>query len=101
MTIDEARAKAHQQYDDCMFCPGCSKLLTGLHMGSRCYTNWIERKAQQVLENSKKSHDRSSKIQRKVMTGGSEKTIIIGLAIAVIIGIGIVCLMDALRNKLK
>ena len=21
MTIDEARAKAHQQYDDCMFCP--------------------------------------------------------------------------------
>lgn len=85
MTIDEARAKAHQQYDDCMFCPGCSKLLTGLHMGSRCYTNWIERKAQQVLENSKKS----------------EEPIIIGLAIAVIIGIGIVCLMDALRNKLK
>ena len=33
MTIDEARAKAHQQYDDCMFCPGCSRLLTGLHMG--------------------------------------------------------------------
>lgn len=56
MTIDEARAKAHQQYDDCMFCLGCSKLLTGLHMGSRCYTNWIERKAQQILENSKKSH---------------------------------------------
>lgn len=80
MTIDEARAKAHQQYDDCMFCPGCSKLLTGLHMGSRCYTNWIE---------------------RKVMTGGSDEPIIIGLAIAVIIGIGIVCLMDALKNKLK
>lgn len=90
MTIDEARAKAHQQYDDCMFCPGCSKLLTGLHMGSRCYTNWIERKAQQILENS-----------RKVMTGGSDEPIIIGLAIAVIIGIGIVCLMDALKNKLK
>ena len=86
MTIDEARAKAHQQYDDCMFCPGCSKLLTGLHMESRCYTNWIERKAQQILENSKKSH---------------EPTIIIGLAIAVIIGIGIVYLMDALENKLK
>ena len=77
-----------------MFCPGCSKLLTGLHMGSRCYTNWIERKAQQILENSKK-------IRRKVMTGGSEEPIIIGLAIAVIIGIGIVCLMDALKNKLK
>lgn len=58
MTIDEARAKAHQQYDDCMFCPGCSKLLTGLHMESRCYTNWIEKKAQQILKNSKKSHDR-------------------------------------------
>lgn len=69
MTIDEARA--HQQYDDCMF---CSKLLTGLHTGSRCYTNWIE---------------------RKVMTGGSDEPIIIGLAI--IIGIGIVCL----KNKLK
>nr|UVX87326.1 MAG: hypothetical protein [Bacteriophage sp.] len=40
-----------------MFCPGCSKLLTGLHMGSRCYTNWIERKAQQILENSKKSEE--------------------------------------------
>ena len=75
-----------------MFCPGCSKLLTGLHMGSRCYTNWIERKAQQILENSKK-------IRRK--TGGSDEPIIIGLAIAVIIGIGIVCLMDALKNKLK
>lgn len=35
------------------------------------------------------------------MTGGSEETIIIGLVIAVVIGIGIVCLMDALRNKLK
>lgn len=58
MTIDEAGAKAHQQYDDCMFCPGCSKLLTGLLMGSWCYTNWIERKAQPILENSKKSHDR-------------------------------------------
>ncbi len=58
MTIDEARAKAHQQYDDCMFCPGCSKLLTGLHLGSQCYTNWIEKKAQQILENSKKRHDR-------------------------------------------
>ena len=78
-----------------MFCPGCSKLLTGLRMGSRCYTNWIERKAQQILENSKK-------IRRKVMTGGSdEPIIIIGLAIAVIVGIGIVCLMDALKNKLK
>ena len=65
MTINEARAKAHQQYDDCMFCPG------------------------------------SSKIRRKVMTGGSDEPIIIGLAIAVIIGIGIVCLMDALKNKLK
>lgn len=90
MTIDEARAKAHQQYDDCMFCPGCSKLLTGLHMRSQCYTNWM-----------RKRHNRSPKIRRKDMTGGSEEPIIIGLAIAVIIGIGIVCLMDALRNKLK
>lgn len=30
-----------------------------------------------------------------------QEPIIIGLAIAVIIGIGIVCLMDALKNKLK
>lgn len=50
MTIDEA--KAHQQYDGCVFCPGCSKLLTGLHMGSRCYTNWIERKSQKFEEKS-------------------------------------------------
>lgn len=41
------------------------------------------------------------KTRRKVMTGGSDEPIIIGLAIAVIIGIGIVCLMDALKNKLK
>lgn len=58
MTIDEARAKAHQQYDDCMFCPRCSKLLTGLHMNSKCYLDWIEKKAQQILEKSKKRPDR-------------------------------------------
>lgn len=59
MTIDEARAKAHQQYDDCMFCPGCSKLLTGLHMSSKCYFDWIEKKAQQILKNSKNNGHRS------------------------------------------
>lgn len=46
-------------------------------------------------------HNRSSKIRRKDVAGGSEEPTIIGLAIAVVIGIGIVCLMDALRNKLK
>lgn len=35
------------------------------------------------------------------MSGGNEEPTIIGLAIAVIIGIGVVCLMDALKNKLK
>jgi len=35
------------------------------------------------------------------MAGGNEEPIIIGLAIAVIVGIGIVCLIDALKNKLK
>lgn len=35
------------------------------------------------------------------MAGENEEPIIIGLAIAVIIGIGIVCLIDALENKLK
>lgn len=59
MTIDEARAKAHQQFDDCIFCPGCLERLTGLHMGSRCYTNWIEKKAQQILEKSKNDGHRS------------------------------------------
>lgn len=90
MTIDEARAKAHQQYDDCMFCPGCSKLLTGLHLGEPVLHQLDREKAQQILEN-----------RRKVMAGESEEPIIIGLVIAVVIGIGIVCLMDALRNKLK
>lgn len=55
MTIDEA----HQQYDDCIFCPGCSGFLTGLHMNSKCYLDWIERKAQQILKNSKKDERRS------------------------------------------
>lgn len=90
MTIDEARAKAHQQYDDCMFCPGCSKLLTGLHMGAGATPTGLRER-----------HNRSSKIRRKDMAGGNEDPIIIGLAIAVIIGIGIVRLIDALRNKLK
>lgn len=58
MTIDEARAKAHQQYDDCMFCPGCSKLLDVSHMNSKCYLDCIEKKAQQILEKSKKRRDR-------------------------------------------
>lgn len=35
------------------------------------------------------------------MAGGSEEPIIIGMAIAIVVGIGIVCLMDALKNKLK
>lgn len=59
MTIGEARAKAHQQYDDCMFCPGCSKLLAGLHMESRCCTNWIEKKAQKLEEKTGAYHHRA------------------------------------------
>lgn len=53
MTINEARAKAHQQFDDCIFCPGCSGILTDPHKDSKCYANWIEKKAQQILEKSK------------------------------------------------
>ena len=59
MTIDEARAKAHQQFDDCMFCPGCSELLTGTHLGSQCYLDWIEKKTQQILKKSKNNGHRS------------------------------------------
>ena len=58
MTIYEARAKAHQQYDYCVFCPRCSELLTGTHLGSQCYLDWIEKKAQQILKKSKERHDR-------------------------------------------
>lgn len=57
--------------------------------------------ASATLTGSRKRHNRSSKNRRKVVTGGSEEPVIIGLVIAVVIGIGIVCLMDALRNKLK
>ena len=35
------------------------------------------------------------------MAGGSEEPIIIGLTIAVVIGIGIVCLIKKKKNKLK
>ena len=45
----------------------------------------------------RKRHSRSSEIRRKDPAGGSEEPIIIGLAIAVVNEIGIVCL----RNKLK
>ena len=41
-----------------IFCPGCSRILTGLHMDSKCYFDWIEKKAQQILKNSKKRHVR-------------------------------------------
>lgn len=40
-------------------------------------------------------------LDRKFEEKSWQEPIIIGLAIAVIIGIGIVCLMDALKNKLK
>lgn len=59
MTIEDARAKAHLYYDDCIFCPGCSGIMSGLHMNSSCYLNWIEKKAQQILKNSKKDERRS------------------------------------------
>jgi hypothetical protein len=59
MTIEDARANAHLYYDDCIFCPGCSGFLTGLHMNSKCYLDWIEKKAQQILESSKKNEHRS------------------------------------------
>lgn len=54
MTIEDARANAHLYYDDCIFCPGCLGFLTGPHMNSKCYPDWTEKKAQQILENSKK-----------------------------------------------
>ena len=58
MTIEDARAKAHLDYDDCIFCPGCSGFLSGYHMNSKCYLGWIEKKAQQILKNSKKDERR-------------------------------------------
>lgn len=88
MTIDEARA--HQQYDDCMFCPGCSRLLTGLHMGSQCYTNWIEKKAQQILKNSKKD-------ERRVLIG----VVLTSLAGAAIFYIAFLVAVDEVRKNIK
>lgn len=35
------------------------------------------------------------------MTLGSEEAVAVGMAIVVIIGIGIVCVYDALRERLK
>lgn len=60
MTIDEARAKAHQQYDDCMFLPGMLEAPDWAPHERVCATlNWIEKKAQQILKNSKKNARRS------------------------------------------
>lgn len=104
MTIDEARAKAHQQYDDCMFCPGCSKLLTGLHQLDRKMS--VEVRVLTSLAGAAIFYITflvAVDEIRKDMAEENEEpiVIIIGLAITVIIGIGIVCLMDALKNKLK
>lgn len=90
MTIDEARA--HQQYDDCMFCPGCSKLLTGLHGGSRCYTNWIEKKAQQILKNR-----RMMDIEVKVLIG----VVLTSLAGAAVFYITFLIAVDEVRKDIK
>lgn len=54
--MEDARANAHLYYDDCIFCPG---FLSGHHMNSKCYLGWIEKKAQQILKNSKKDERRS------------------------------------------
>ena len=49
-----------------------------------------------AVDEVRKGHKAQKTWQEK-----NEEPIIIGLAIAVIIGTGIVCLIDALKNKLK
>lgn len=56
---------------------------------------------EQVLHQLDREEGTTNPQKLEEKSGGSDEPIIIGLAIAVIIGIGIVCLMDALKNKLK
>jgi len=39
------------EYENTMFCPKCGRLLTGLHMQSSCFRNYIaEKAARQILK---------------------------------------------------
>ena len=75
-----------------MFCPGCSKLLTGLHMGSMCYINWIERKAQQILKTR-----RMMDIEVKVLIG----VVLTSLAGAAIFYFAFLIAVDEVRKDIK
>ena len=42
--------RAHSIYDSYQFCPKCKKLLTGLHMKSKCYLDFIKEEAYKLFK---------------------------------------------------
>lgn len=63
----------------------CSKLLTGLHMGSRCYTNWIEK------------NRRKMNVEVRVLIG----VVLTSLAGAAIFYIAFLVAVDEVRKDIK
>lgn len=51
---EEFIKKAHLIYDDNTFCPKCKKLLTGLHMRSKCYLDFIKEVSYKLYKDSLK-----------------------------------------------
>lgn len=42
--------KAHLIYDENTFCPKCKQILTGLHMQSKCYSDFIKEEAYKLYK---------------------------------------------------
>lgn len=49
-TFIDAKTEVKAKYDNNMFCPKCRRLLTGLHMQSRCYTGFVDKQALILLK---------------------------------------------------
>ena len=51
--------QAHKIFDEEMLCPKCHSLLTGLHMNSSCYLNFIEKYAYKLWKKSLKENKKN------------------------------------------
>ena len=49
--------KAHLIYDENTFCPKCKQILTGLHMQSKCYSDFIKEAAYKLYKNNLKKYE--------------------------------------------
>lgn len=48
--------QAHKTFEEKMFCPRCHALLTGLHMSTSCYLDFIDKYAYKLWKKSLKEN---------------------------------------------